>query len=69
MTDVYMAGLTTDYCVKYSVLDAIHLGFKAHVVLDACRAVNLQEGDSERAVKEMQEAGAEITSSQEFTLS
>src|ERR1700733_2991807 len=58
VTDIYIAGLTTDYCVKFSVLDAIQLGFKVHVILDACRAVNLKLGDSEKAVDEMEEAGA-----------
>ena len=61
VTDVYIAGLTTDYCVKFSVLDAIQFGFKVHVVLDACRAVNLKHGDSKKAVDEMEEEGAEIT--------
>ncbi|NGX42336.1 MAG: hypothetical protein K940chlam7_00614 [Chlamydiae bacterium] len=60
VTDVYIAGLTTDYCVKYSVLDTVELGFKAHVIVDACRAVNLQEGDSEKALEVMRDAGAEI---------
>jgi nicotinamidase/pyrazinamidase len=61
VTDLYIAGLTTDYCVKFSVLDAIQLGFKVYVILDACRAVNLKPGDNERVVDEMKDAGAEIT--------
>ena len=60
VTDLYIVGLATDYCVKYSVLDAIHLGFKAHVILDACRGVNLQADDSEKAVAAMRQAGAEV---------
>lgn len=65
VTDVYFAGLATDYCVKYSVLDAVQLGFKAHVFVDACRAVNLKKGDCERAIEEMKEAGAQITTTHE----
>lgn len=38
---LFFAGLATDYCVSYSALDAARLGFAAHVVLDACRAIDL----------------------------
>lgn len=63
--DIYIAGLATDYCVKYSVLDAASLGFNTYVILDACKAVNLQKGDEEHAIAEMRQAGAKmITSSQ-----
>ncbi len=55
---LYFAGLATDYCVKYSALDAIELGFNAYVVVDACRGVNLSPHDVEEALAEMQEAGA-----------
>src|SRR5947207_9776261 len=44
VTDVFIAGLTTDYCVKFSALDAIQLGFKTHVIEEACRGVNLRQG-------------------------
>ncbi len=57
---VYIAGLATDYCVKYSVLDACRLGFTTYVVADGCRGVNLNPGDSERAMNEMKKAGAQI---------
>ena len=60
ITDVYLLGLATDYCVKYSALDAVHLGFRTHVVLDGCRGVELQPGDSAAAVEEMRRAGVEI---------
>ncbi|MBA2369810.1 MAG: bifunctional nicotinamidase/pyrazinamidase [Candidatus Protochlamydia sp.] len=58
--DLYIAGLATDYCIKYSVLDAIQLGFNAHVILDACRGVNLKPNDSNEAVQVMRKAGAVI---------
>jgi len=60
ITDVYIAGIATDYCVKFSVIDAAKLGFKTYVVIDACKPVNLQEGDEDRAVEEMKEVGAKI---------
>lgn len=61
ITDLYIAGLTTDYCVKFSVLDALHLGFRAHVIQDACKPVNLSPNDEEKALAEMKKAGAIVT--------
>ncbi len=65
ITDLYIAGLTTDYCVKYSVLDAIALGFRTHVVRDACKPVNLSPDDEEKAIEEMKKAGAQVTTVQQ----
>jgi len=56
--EVYLLGLATDYCVKFSTLDAVQLQFKVFVITDACRGVELQSGDSEKALKEMQAVGA-----------
>lgn len=58
--ELYFAGIATDYCVKFSVLDALKLGFKVHLIQDACRAVNLNPDDADRAINEMTRAGAEI---------
>jgi nicotinamidase/pyrazinamidase len=57
---IYIAGLATDYCVKYSALDAIRLGFGTTVIIDACRGVNLKPDDSDKAVEEMKQAGVRI---------
>ena len=59
--EVWLMGLATDYCVRFSALDALQLGFRTHVIADGCRAVDLQEGDGERALAEVAEAGARIT--------
>ncbi|MGK4331838.1 bifunctional nicotinamidase/pyrazinamidase [Lonsdalea quercina] len=59
-------GLATDYCVKYSVLDALALGYRTEVLMDGCRGVNLQPADSEKALEEMQAQGAILTESQAF---
>jgi nicotinamidase/pyrazinamidase len=64
--DVYIAGLTTDYCVKFTALDAISLGFRVYVIEDACRGVNLNPGDVAQAINEMREAGVQLTSSDEI---
>jgi nicotinamidase/pyrazinamidase len=63
VTDVYLLGLATDYCVKYSALDAVSLGFKTHVVIDGCRGVELNGGDTQAAIDAMREAGVEIITS------
>jgi len=63
VTDVYILGLATDYCVKYTALDAIGLGFKTFVVADGSRAVNLDPGDEAAAIDEMKRAGATIVQS------
>lgn len=57
---VVVCGVATDYCVKFTVLDALELGFAVDVVRDGCRGVNLAPGDSERAFEEMQAAGANL---------
>ncbi len=58
--EVAIAGLATDYCVKFTALDAVKLGFKTTLILDACRGVDINTGDVERAVKEMAAAGVII---------
>lgn len=63
VTDVYVCGLATDYCVKFTALDAVKLGFTTHVIEDASRGVNLQPGDVGNAFAEMQRAGVKIVQS------
>jgi nicotinamidase/pyrazinamidase len=63
---IYIVGLATDYCVKYTVLDALQLGFDITVIEDACRGINLNEGDIRSSFNEMQEAGANIVTSGDF---
>lgn len=60
---IYVMGLATDYCVKFTVLDALTLGFDVKLVEDGCRAVNLQPTDGERAIAEMRAAGAAVVES------
>ncbi len=62
VVNLYIAGLATEYCVKYTVLDALQLGFKVFVVTEACRGVNLQPSDSKQALIEMQQGGAHLIS-------
>src|SRR3954470_14141332 len=60
ITELTVLGLATDYCVKYTVLDALHLGFAVTLVPAGCRAVNLAPGDGDRAIAEMVAAGCVI---------
>ena len=74
ISHLIVMGLATDYCVKYSVLDALALGYQVTLLADGCRGVNMQPEDSQQAIEQMQQAGAEIqtlaqvVSSLQFTL-
>jgi nicotinamidase/pyrazinamidase len=57
---VYVMGLATDYCVKFTALDARQLGYETYLIEDGCRGVNVKPGDSERAVEEMRRAGVKV---------
>lgn len=63
---VLVLGLATDYCVKFTALDAASLGFETRLVLDGCRGVNLRPSDSDEAVAELRRAGVGLTSSAEW---
>ena len=57
---VVVCGLATDYCVKAAALDAVRLGYATTVLLDGIAAVDLAPGDGQRALDEMQAAGARL---------
>jgi nicotinamidase/pyrazinamidase len=61
-----VAGLATDYCVRQTVLDARRRGFDVVVVEDAIRGVDVEPGDSERAIDEMKAAGAAFATAAEL---
>ena len=63
---LYVLGLATDYCVKFTALDAIRLGFETHLVVDGCRGVDLVAGDSDRALREVEAAGGFLVTSREL---
>lgn len=69
VNEVYILGLATDYCVKFTAIDARQLGFETFLIADACRGVNVQPGDSERAIEEMRRAGVHIIQSNELVQS
>ena len=63
VTDVYVLGLATDYCVKATALDAVAEGFTTYLIEDGCRAVELHPGDGERAIEAMRAAGVIVVDS------
>lgn len=65
--DLYVLGLATDYCVKWTALDAVRLGYRVHLIADGCRGVGLGPRDVEDAIRAMSEAGVEILSSAALT--
>jgi nicotinamidase/pyrazinamidase len=66
VTDVFIAGLATDYCVKFTALDAVKAGLRAGLVADGCRGVNLQPGDSDRAIDELKRGGVRVCQAAEL---
>jgi nicotinamidase/pyrazinamidase len=63
VTEVAVVGLATDYCVKFTALDAARAGFATTLIEDAARGVNLSPGDVEKAVTEMKAAGVRVVKS------
>ncbi len=63
VTELYVTGLATDYCVRASALDAIKKGFRTSVVTDAVAAVNLHPGDGQKALDEMKRVGIRLVTS------
>ena len=55
VTDLYLTGVATEFCVYYTACDAIELGYRVHLIEDACRGF-----DPQRAVDEIRKKGGEI---------
>ena len=53
-------GIATDYCVKFTVLDALKLGYQVDVIAEGCRGVNLSVNDSQDALNHMEKLGAKL---------
>jgi nicotinamidase/pyrazinamidase len=60
VTDVTVCGLATDYCVKFTALDARELGLQVTLIDDASRGVELRKGDVANAIEQMRAAGVRI---------
>lgn len=64
--EVHVLGLATDYCVKFTALDAQRLGFETIVIEDGCRGVELAAGDVAAALDELRAAGVKVGKSSEL---
>lgn len=62
--EIYFAGLATEYCVRYSALDALDLGYTVYIISDACKPINPEEG--KKTLLELSEKGAKIITAQEI---
>lgn len=60
VTKIVVTGLATDYCVKATALDGIGEGFDVELMTAAVRSVDLNEGDGDRAMEEVSEAGGKL---------
>lgn len=60
---LYVMGLATDYCVKFSCLDAIGDRFSVYLIEDGCRGVNAKKNDVENALQEMKNKGVKFIDS------
>ena len=61
ISEIYICGLATDYCVKFTALDALKYKFKVRVLIDAIKGVNLKPDDSEKALNKIIKMGAKKT--------
>ena len=60
---LFIVGLATDYCVKFTALDAVECGFETFLIQDCCRAVNLDAGDEQNAIDLMRDHGVGLIDS------
>lgn len=67
VTEVAVMGVATDYCVKFTALDAAELGFKTTLIIDGCRGVELKPGDVSQAVADMQAVGVRVVTADQCT--
>ncbi len=65
--EIFLCGLTTDYCVRSSALDARRLGFEVTVIRDACRGVDFPTGGVQKAFSDMKAAGVRLITSEEVS--
>ncbi len=67
VTEVFVCGLATDYCVKFTALDAVQFGFKTFLIEDASRGVGLRPDDVKNAIADMNRAGVVIVQSADIS--
>lgn len=68
VSEIFVGGLATDYCVKATALDSYSLGFITKFLLDGSRAVELKPGDGTRAIEEIVRAGIDAVTLERVTV-
>ena len=63
VTKAFLMGLATDYCVQFSSIDALDLGFEVVVIRDGCRGIDANPGDIEKAIEQMSKKGGVLVDS------
>lgn len=64
VTDIYLAGLAGDYCVKYTAIDAVDYGYNTWLVRDAIKSISKEESD--RSFAQMDKKGVKFTTIKEL---
>ncbi len=58
INELFVGGLAADYCVKATVMESLKHGFGTYLLVDATKGVNVEPGDTKKAIAEMFESGA-----------
>ncbi|WP_335966988.1 isochorismatase family protein [Galbibacter sp. PAP.153] len=64
VSQLYVSGIATDYCVLSSALDSVQAGYTTYVITDAVRAVNVNPDDGDKALQQMKDAGCILITSE-----
>ncbi len=65
ISEIYLMGLATEYCIQWSALDAISLGLSCCVITDGCRPINVNPEDEAKAYQKMTDAGVHLAKSEQ----
>ncbi|MGB9874340.1 MAG: nicotinamidase, partial [Hydrogenobacter sp.] len=57
---LFVGGVATDYCVKNTVIGGLNLGYEVFLLIDATKGVDVNAGDTDRAIEEMMNSGAVV---------
>jgi len=66
VSEVYICGLATDYCVYYTAMDSVKYGFHTFVILDACKGIDIPEDSINKSINSMKDNGIIIKNSNEL---
>lgn len=65
---LFVGGVATDYCVKNTVIGGLNLGYEVFLLIDATKGVDVNAGDTDRAIEEMMNSGAVVVAFGDLTL-